>query len=88
MEPIFKEGEHVLVYNWSYIFDSPRIGDVVAFKNPLKVQEILLKRVGKNLPDNKFFLVGANKNDSFDSKSFGNVDKKFILGKVLLKYRS
>jgi hypothetical protein len=86
MEPIFMEGENVVVNTWSYLLGSPKVGDVVAVKNPLKEQEILLKRIEKILPGNKFFLVGANKKDSFDSRNFGPVDREFILGKVLLKY--
>lgn len=39
-----------------------------------------------NLEDDQFFVMGDNRNRSQDSRSFGVVERKYIVGEVVLRY--
>lgn len=78
MQPAFMEGDIVIV---SSLFPI-RPFDVVAFKYRNKT---LLKRV-TDIRSGAFRVVGDNVADSLDSKSFGDVIKRDIIGKVVFKF--
>lgn len=80
MYPTFKEDDIVLVNRLSYFFGTPKIGDLVV----LKKVKYIIKRIEKIKGDD-FFVVGDNRKESTDSRSFGWVSKKEIVGKVILK---
>lgn len=40
----------------------------------------------KDIPQNHYFLLGDNRNNSEDSSTWGPVDEELILNKVVLKY--
>ncbi len=73
MEPSLKDGTEVLV---SGLFLNLKIEDVVAFKFDKKM---ILKRV-KEIKNGKVLVQGDNKKDS---KEFGWIEKKDILGRVV-----
>jgi len=79
MEPQIKNGEEVLVTGIIYLFKKPKINDIVAFK---KDKKVLIKRI-IGIDDDKYFVAGDNKNDSLDSKTFGLISKRQMLGKVI-----
>jgi signal peptidase I len=83
MEPFLKNGDTVLVSDFLYLFINPKINDIVAFKE--KNGKVLIKRI-KKVKNGKFFLSGDNKNDSFDSKDFGFISNKQIIGKLIYKF--
>lgn len=80
MYPTIKEGEIILVNRFSYLLKRPSIGDIIAAKVN---KEILIKRITKIDRDN-YFLKGDNLQDSLDSRRFGAVSKKQIIGKVFI----
>ena len=80
MEPTFQDGDAVLVNRLSYFFKKPKIGDLVV----LKREKYIIKRITK-IKDNKIFVEGDNKKESIDSRGFGWVDRKRIVGKVAYK---
>jgi len=82
MEPVLRNGDQVLISGISYLFKNPQKGDTVAFKN--KEGKILVKRV-TNIKNADYFVLGDNKNDSLDSRSYGWILGKDILGKVVYK---
>jgi nickel-type superoxide dismutase maturation protease len=82
MEPVVRNGDQVLVSGISYLFKNPQKGDTVAFKNI--EGEILVKRI-HSIKNANYFVLGDNKNDSLDSRSYGLVLRKDILGKVIYK---
>jgi len=82
MEPQIKNGQLVLVSNISYLFKSPKINDIVAFKD--KLGKVLIKRIIK-IESGKYYVEGDNKSDSLDSRKFGSISKDKIIGEVILK---
>jgi len=85
MEPFIKNGQTVLASSIPYFFSKPKIGDIVAFK---KTEKVFIKRITKIDPSadgEKYFVGGDNKKDSMDSRRFGWILKKDIIGKVILK---
>lgn len=81
MLPTLKEGQDVLVFNWAYLFIQPKVGDMVVVKIGRKE---VLKRIQK-VSDREYFVAGDNPKDSFDSRNFGWIRKKDIVGKLLFK---
>lgn len=79
MEPALQNGDDVLVNKLAYLFASPQKGDIVAAKVNGKV---FIKRISAINKD-QYFLVGDNPEDSLDSKNFGSITRKQIIGKVI-----
>ena len=77
MLPNYKEGDYLLINKLT----KPKKGDAVVLKHP-KTNELILKRVSR-INGNKVFVTGDNKEFSKDSRHFGFVDRKYILGRVL-----
>ncbi len=82
MEPLIKNGAAVLVSNCPYWFKNPQINDIVAFKD--KSGKVLVKRIAK-VNNEKYFVEGDNNSDSLDSRSFGYISKKQIIGEMIYK---
>jgi signal peptidase I len=82
MEPQIKTGETVLTSNIPYWFKSPKINDIVAFKD--NAGRVLIKRISK-VQSGKYFVEGDNKKDSLDSRKFGYIFKNQIIGEVIYK---
>ena len=75
MLPTLKPGDTILVWR----FSKPKVGDiVVAYPKGVPI----IKRVEKT-KNGQLFLVGDNPQKSTDSRQFGWVDRKQILGLVL-----
>lgn len=81
MDPTYSEGDNVLVSSLPLIFARPKKRDVVVFE---KFNRFYIKRIDK-IEKGKYFLVGDNKKDSFDSRRFGSVKRDQIKAKVILK---
>ncbi len=81
MEPLLKDGRSVLVSSLPYLISIPKIGDIVACKMPAR-EKVLIKRV-TSVVEGKYFIRGDNQSDSMDSRKFGLVEKKSIIGKVV-----
>lgn len=81
MAPKFSDNDSVLVSSIPFMFGKPKKGDVVVFE---KYHRMYVKRIDK-IENKKYFLVGDNKKDSFDSRRFGSVSRKQIKGKVIFK---
>lgn len=81
MLPALKKDDLVL------IDPSARIetGDIVLARHPFKQSVKIIKRIREILPGERYFLVGDNPSESTDSRSFGAISAKDILGKVVCR---
>jgi len=127
MKNTIMEGDRVVAFRFSYLFNDPQRGDVVIFDYPDAPEGetvLYVKRIigepgdtvevsggkvyinGEPLeedyiredmigdfgpyvvPDDSYFMMGDNRNDSLDSRYWNDkyVKKDKILGKVMFKY--
>lgn len=132
MDPLFSNGDYVLVDELSYYFRPPQRGEVIVFRYPNDEKTYFIKRViglpgeriiirggkvyvadadtpnGKMLAESylpegtatsphqggrtefilgahQYFTLGDNRSYSFDSRDWGFVDSKEIMGAVRLR---
>ncbi|MBU3978243.1 nickel-type superoxide dismutase maturation protease [Patescibacteria group bacterium] len=81
MYPILRSGDFVLVNRLAYLYSAPKIGDIVAARDP-RDGKIIIKRVIK-IENTKYHVEGDNRTASTDSRDFGLIDKNNIIGKVI-----
>lgn len=81
MAPFLQEKDEVITI--PYYFSTPKIGDVVVFKH-IVPPFIFCKRIKKIIRD-EIWVEGENKTKSIDSRKFGFIKRKNIIGKVVLK---
>lgn len=81
MEPTLSDGEEVLVNTWRYHISNPHTHDIVLLRHP-KTKRVLIKRIVQ-VKNNQYFVKGDNARYSSDSREFGVITKKDILGKVI-----
>ena len=81
MEPYIKEGSFVLTRGF-FPWERPKKEEIVLARDP-RNGRTLLKRVNRQEGAN-YWLEGDNKDASTDSRTFGTISSKNILGKVFL----
>ena len=84
MQPFLDEGNRVVVFRWAYILSQPKKGDVIVFRS--KDSKAYMKRITAVAAKNEFVVEGDNKGDSIDSRKHGPVQRKAIIGKVIMKH--
>jgi signal peptidase I len=77
MLPKIKPRDLIIVSSIPYIFSEPKIGDTVLFRSEKKA---VIKRIVKN-KTGSYLVKGDN---VADSKEFGWINRKDIIGKVIL----
>ena len=85
MEPKFYNGDKLFVSERFYKLRKPRVGDAVIIKDP-RDKRLILKRI-ESIEGKKYFVRGDNIEWSTDSRAFGAVHFKDIVGKVIVKYK-
>jgi nickel-type superoxide dismutase maturation protease len=79
--PSYREGDYVLIAKIPLVSLHPHPGDIVVFHHPHF--GILIKRVDYFSPDRQsVFLLGTHP-DSIDSRQFGFVPLRDLIGKVV-----
>ncbi len=82
LSPILEEGDYVLVLKK---FFNLKENDIVLFKH--HKYGTLIKKIERVISSDKYFVVGTHK-ESTDSRIFGEIDRKSIIGKVVFKIKS
>jgi len=80
MNPTFSSNDIVLVNRLAYIFKQPKVGEIIACRDP-RDKKIVIKRITK-IENTSYFVQGDNKNSSTDSRVFGTIRQRDIIGKV------
>jgi nickel-type superoxide dismutase maturation protease len=81
MQPTLQPSDRILIATWL----SPRVGDLVVARDPEWTSVFTVKRVVA-VSREGFSLRGDNVNVSRDSRHFGAVPRKLILGRVVFRY--
>ena len=91
MEPAFHDGDRLVVNKLAYSRRAPAAGDAVVVRDPDVRARFLLKRIAV-APDHidpgprRIYLLGDNAAESRDSRHFGLVHRRDIIGKVWFRY--
>jgi signal peptidase I len=80
MQPGLSPGDRLLVLPLR-----PRVGDVVALRDPRQPQRVIVKRVVAIDVDG-IDVRGDNSNASTDSRTFGRVPRDALLGRAVYRY--
>jgi len=83
MEPSYKEGKRVLVQK-KWFFCTMNIGDAIVLQDP-RNGKLIIKRIHRKKDKKEYFVLGDNAKESTDSREFGWVEWRNILGKVMIQ---
>jgi nickel-type superoxide dismutase maturation protease len=81
MSPTLWPGDRLLVATWL----GPRVGDVVLARDPEAPTRLLVKRVAA-ARGGAYDLRGDSTADSRDSRAFGPLPRRLIVGRVVWRY--
>jgi nickel-type superoxide dismutase maturation protease len=95
MAPLLLPGERVLFDRLAYVRNRPRAGDVVLVAHPLRPELRMVKRLagvprdligGRMLGRGEYWVLGDNAEESTDSREFGPVRRRDLLGRAWVRY--
>ncbi|MBI2038689.1 MAG: signal peptidase I [Candidatus Niyogibacteria bacterium] len=99
MVPTFESGDYLIIDEFTYTFiREPRKGEVIVFRYPNDPSKFFIKRIvglpseevivdGREwkLAADEYFVMGDNRLQSLDSRSFGALPRDNITGRALLR---
>lgn len=94
MEPTLHVGDQIVVTR--YFGGAPERGDIIVFRSPVNDDDLLVKRIAaipgemyetQLIPPDCYFVLGDNRNDSVDSRSWGVVPRTHIVGRARMSFR-
>jgi signal peptidase I len=95
MIPTLDPGERLLFDRLAYVWERPRIHDIVLVSHPLRAELRMIKRLagvpgdaieGRTLARGEYWVVGDNAGKSTDSREFGPVRRSDLLGRAWVRY--
>lgn len=81
LSPHIREGDYVVVTTIPFFLNRLRAGDVVVFRHPS--YGVMIKRVESVLSAGEALFVTGNHLYSVDSRHFGPIPRRDVLGKVI-----
>ena len=95
MAPTLLAGDHIIVIPYR---GAPQRGDVIVFRAPVPAGEMMVKRIAGTpgdvveagagrtviVPSGCYFVIGDNREDSFDSRNWGVLPRDLIVGRARL----
>ena len=82
MRPALEPGDRLLVVRRRRY----RPGDVVAARDPREPARTIVKRVASVEPDGRLVLHGDDPAASTDSRAFGPVERRHVVGRAVYRY--
>jgi nickel-type superoxide dismutase maturation protease len=95
MAPALLPGERLLFDRLAYVRGRPRASDVVLVAYPLRPELLMVKRLAgipgdtigeRTLARGEYWVLGDNAEESTDSREFGPVRRRDLLGRAWLRY--
>ena len=102
MEPVVLKGDRVFADKTAYRRMAPQKGDIIVFVYPDDRSKIFIRRIDglpgevitltkgkkKQVPHGMIYVLGDNKEQSIDSREFGFIPLRDVVGKVRQIYYS
>ena len=82
MRPTLEPGDRLFVLQWL----RPRVGELLVLQEPDAQLTFAVKRVAQLEPDGDVIVHADNPNVSRDSREFGPVPRRLIVGRVIFRY--
>lgn len=86
MLPLLQPGDEILANPRAYRSRLPNVGEIVVMQHPIRADLQLVKRVIAVSATGDCFLQGDNPNESTDSRAFGVVKVRQIMGQVTSRF--
>ena len=95
MAPALLPSERLLIDRLAYVRNRPRANDVVWVLHPSRPELRMLKRLagvpgdtfcGRTLKRGEYWVLGDNAEESTDSRVFGPVRRRDLLGRAWVRY--
>jgi len=98
MEPTYNDHDYLIIDELSYQIKNPQKNEVIIFRYPKNPSQFYIKRImglpGETLDvngnlitlgENEYFVMGDNRDASSDSRIWGPVPRKLIIGRALVR---
>ncbi len=94
MVPTFQNGDYLIIDEITYRFREPERGEVIVFRYPKNPSQFFIKRIvglsgetvgGIILAQDEYYVLGDNNSASSDSRYWGPVKSKLIIGRAILR---